>query len=1004
MKTFLFFLSFCISSVVFSQFEISINAYLFDENTYEPVPYANIGFFNKSIGTVSGEDGNFRLKYDESLVGDNEIFQISSLGYETIIVKLLDLKKLLKNTNKILLKPKNESLAEVFLTNENRKDLLLGKTSENKDFLGYWKDKLALGGEITNKISVRRKNTKLKEFKFYVQENNSDSLKIRVNIYDYKRSKPEEKILKENLFHTIKIKKGEVNIDLKPYNITVDNDFVIGIELVKVYGEIIEFAVSGSKYTGPAFKRYVSQDKWQKHPEVGMNFSVLTSVPNAKQNEDVVQRVKPNKITLYWDVSFFRNQKDIVTELELLSKYLKSIKKVDVEVVKFNNDIFSKKEFKISRGDSKDLIAYLDKSIYYGGRDYSNILKSNKYDAQAILLFTNGNSLFSELISGVGVPVFTVNSSKGANHNSLQKVAYSTDGHYVNLNITSKKEALNSMLNEVVDTKDYNIVSVTPVNGKVVNNSGPIQGAIVKVKNTLNEVETDFNGYFKINATDGDDLIINALGMMPKQILAKRDNLMNIKLQPDGELLEEIEVRSKSVKNELINTANGNKNRDAVAYGAQTLNSKDFNKAAVYLVDLIRGRFAGVRTQGLGPDAKFFVRGISSIVNPTPAAFEINGIIYRDAPSFLNPQQIENITLLSSLASTNRYGSLGRGGVFKIELKTFKNNIDENGSLIDRALVTGNNYDENIRMLTPSVYKSESLSRLETSSSYQEAIANYNSLLNDIPKPSIAFYLEASDYFTQWDTSMSTAVLERAAISAYNNAKALKALAYKLDEKKDYHAASILYERISILNPKSIQSYRDLAQSYLNKGNYDASMKLYKKMLNNSIQDLDFSPLSSTITNEIKNLSANHRLHVNYKDLNPSLLSAKFNIDLRIVFEWSDPNAEFEFQFVNPKKKYYKWKHTILDNQDRLKAEIASGYHMEEFIIDDADSGEWIINIEGISKVDSLNPTYLKYTVFSDYGLPTEKKRVQVLKLETNNEKLTLDKFLYNQTTASNTK
>ena len=96
-----------------------------------------------------------------------------------------------------------------------------------------------------------------------------------------------------------------------------------------------------------------------------------------------------------------------------------------------------------------------------------------------------------------------------------------------------------------------------------------------------------------------------------------------------------------------------------------------------------------------------------------------------------------------------------------------------------------------------------------------------------------------------------------------------------------------------------------------------------------------------------------------------------------IVFDWNDPNAEFELQFVNPNKKYFKWAHTKFESMDRMMDEIKNGYHTEEFIIDDAEPGEWLFNIEGLAKEDALNPTYLKYTVYKNYGLPEETKEIK---------------------------
>jgi len=142
-------------------------------------------------------------------------------------------------------------------------------------------------------------------------------------------------------------------------------------------------------------------------------------------------------------------------------------------------------------------------------------------------------------------------------------------------------------------------------------------------------------------------------------------------------------------------------------------------------------------------------------------------------------------------------------------------------------------------------------------------------------------------------------------------------------------------------------------------------------------------------------LLAKHRSKINFANIHADYLKADFKYDMRIVFEWNDPSTEFELQFVNPQKKFFKWSHTRFENKERLLDEIKNGYHIEEFIIDDYVSGEWIINIECLSKADELNPTYLKYTVYRNYGLANETKDIKVIKLDKQLQKVTLDMFLY---------
>ena len=76
--------------------------------------------------------------------------------------------------------------------------------------------------------------------------------------------------------------------------------------------------------------------------------------------------------------------------------------------------------------------------------------------------------------------------------------------------------------------------------------------------------------------------------------------------------------------------------------------------------------------------------------------------------------------------------------------------------------------------------------------------------------------------------------------------------------------------------------------------------------------------------------------------------------------------------------------------------EVKNGFHTEEFIIDEADdTGEWIINIKNLKEQSLLNPTYVKYTIYKNYGTANEEKKVKVIQLQQQQQKVTLDKIKY---------
>ena len=96
--------------------------------------------------------------------------------------------------------------------------------------------------------------------------------------------------------------------------------------------------------------------------------------------------------------------------------------------------------------------------------------------------------------------------------------------------------------------------------------------------------------------------------------------------------------------------------------------------AATTLLDVIVGKFPGVKVIGdnvANSNSKILIRGGSlSINNQAYAIFDIDGSIQTDFPTHINPQQIKSISILKSLAATNRYGGIARGGAIIIKLKT----------------------------------------------------------------------------------------------------------------------------------------------------------------------------------------------------------------------------------------------------------------------------------------------------------------------------------------------
>ena len=999
-----------ILSFVNAQSKTDFVGYIFDEETKEPLPYVNIGFINESIGTVSDDYGRFNLSCDPQKISNNSILQISFIGYNTIKLLASDFFAAIAKDDKFYLHPEPYNLDEVVLSNDLRKERLVGTLTLKQNTVGYWLNPEALGGEIATKIPIEKVKTQLHELKFFIVKNNSGWIKVRVNVYEYINGMPGKNLLTQNIYHTIKINSGIETINLEPYNVIVNNDIVVSLELIKVYGTSIDFEIGGSNYKTHSYTRLYNQNDWKRFPDIGLTVKLRTSFPSSKGKVIAKKRKVPNRAIVYWDASLASQEKErnIEQELNLLEKYLKEFKSVAVKIVKFSALTLDEHEFYLTNGNTSGLIEYLRNTDYVGEASFSNVLKSNDFEADVALLFTNAETILEPLEQSVYLPSFCINSNPKANHSKLQETSFYGDGYYINLSKESVKDGLEMMLTEYQDNESYDEIESVEglIKGKVLCDSKAIPNTTIRVKNTLKETLSDKEGRFSINADQGDVLQINALGMEEQEIVLSNNSYFEVNLTQKTTVLNDVTVYGKTQKKveNTVLTPYGERNVDAIGYTTNEMTNEDISPGDTTF-DQVIAKIPGIMITGVGNNKRYsFLNNVSSstgIFVDTNPIIVIDNMIYhqKDGLQHLPPidiQSIQSVRAIKSLAGTNRYGSEGAYGAIEIRTKASEINLDESSKTReDSALVKGNDYvDEGISIWNNTLETPYYLNELKNAATFEEAKTIYFNQKKSMPI-SIPYIINISDYFKKWNGEFAYVVLTEIASVANENVKALKTLAFKQEELNHFKAAKLIYERIAKLLPKDAQSYRNLALIYQKTDNYKEAMQLYKLMLSNSIEGIDFSGLQQVITNELKLLLSFHKSKVDVTGLPLEYLSPNFKIDRRLVFEWNDPTTEFELQFVNPQKKYYKWSHTLLENKTLMYDEINNGFSVQDFVIDDDLPGEWTINLKTPEQNESINPTYLKYTIYENFGLPNQTKKVKVIELDTKNQNVTLEKLMY---------
>ena len=531
------------------------------------------------------------------------------------------------------------------------------------------------------------------------------------------------------------------------------------------------------------------------------------------------------------------------------------------------------------------------------------------------------------------------------------------------------------------------------ITGVVKNVDGPIQGAVITIKNTFNETITNQKGEFSITATQDDTVLeVASFAMEYQEVSIKRGAPMTIVLEYDGQLLDEVVIKGKS-KEKYEETPFGRKNKKSLGYSSgREITEADIKDTDITVFDILR-KMPGVQIFGLPGfnQSILFTRSLT-ITSQPPSVVLDGALLDQSILNSISPSEISSIKLLKGLTATLRYGQLGSGGIIFIETKLGKGNQLTTEEKIESLQVKGNEYTQITPLLESVNTDSERLLELKKATTFEQAKAIFEK--QEKQTTTIPFYIESSDYFLKWDKDYSFKILSTIARIAPNNAKALKAYAFKLEERGDYKKVINVYTRILALRPESAQGYRDLAMAYQTNGDYELAFTLLYQIVYNTIPNVDTTAIQELAYNELRNLLSLHKTKVPYQKVPNELLALNFKKDIRMVFEWTQPDVDFDIQFVSPERKFFNWTHTRFESKTLLQDEVSQGYAIKEHVIDDAQPGPWIVNIEFLSNERPKNPTYLKYTVFKDYGLPSQTKNTKVIAMKDLQTKVTIDRFV----------
>lgn len=274
------------------------------------------------------------------------------------------------------------------------------------------------------------------------------------------------------------------------------------------------------------------------------------------------------------------------------------------------------------------------------------------------------------------------------------------------LDIVLKGHNLTYLIEDkIIFIKKQSQTTVTKIRGRVTDTkSEPLAGVTILIEGTCIGTTTDSNGNYVFTIPDIDkiNIIYSFIGMAPYKVTYTGQENINVILKESAETMDEVVV-----------TGYQTLRKSDVVGSVSTVKASDIMMPVYTSVDqMLQGRVAGMMVMNtssrVGTSPKIRIRGTSTILGNQDPLWVVDGVIQPDPIplnqndlmvddlknilgnqiSWLNPADIETVTVLKDASATAIYGSKAANGVIVITTKRGKQEgmtVNYNGTFSFRS-------------------------------------------------------------------------------------------------------------------------------------------------------------------------------------------------------------------------------------------------------------------------------------------------------------------------------
>lgn len=411
---------------------------------------------------------------------------------------------------------------------------------------------------------------------------------------------------------------------------------------------------------------------------------------------------------------------------------------------------------------------------------------------------------------------------------------------------------------------------------------------------------------------------------------------------------------------EVVVTAMGQRSRPkSLGYTVSVVRSNELTQAkAVNLQNGLTGKVSGLNVQqvnnGVFGDTRITLRGIRSLTGNNQPMLVLDGapisISYLNS---INPNDINDVTVLKSASSTAIYGPDGVNGALLVNTKK--------GSRSNYGY-----YWSSYRLKDrPDV---DYLKELKHTSS-KNLLVRYDELRREYGGEA-AFYFDVAQVFYESGSKEQALDMLYTAMDVSNGSQqTIEAAAFVMETWKEFGEAINVYSSLLAENAADLSLYRSLALAYYQNRNYTKAINVYYSGILNSQGNYEYaaSNFKAMMMQEMNAVIAAHKDSVDVSSINKQLIHP-LNYDLRITLNSNLRNLGGNVSIVEPggkKCSYY--------GPQNAEGRLSGGYYyysdnyyngMEEYQLKQAKPGKYKVRLSYNGYYNLTVPSVVRVVTF----------------------------------------